>query len=121
MTNPGVAGAPEVDMIKSYGSITLETFCAVKLAYIFTKTRLGQDNRLLYKCLMSTLTKAARHKVSIKEQEYQAHNPNNTSVQPACERTCASAEGETTNDGQFADQPCQRVFNKIFHHYMSWK
>ena len=24
-TNPGVAGAPEVDMIKSYGSITLET------------------------------------------------------------------------------------------------
>ena len=79
-TNPGVAGAPEVDMIKSYGSITLETICAVKLAYIFTLTRLGQDNRLLYKCLMSTLTKAARHKVSIKEQDYQADNPNNEGI-----------------------------------------
>ena len=73
-TNPNDEEAEEESLLDNYGSLSLETIRRAEQQYVFTQTRAAQDNAMLYKCLMSSLTKAAKQKVIVNENEYTIEN-----------------------------------------------
>ena len=63
-----------------YGRVTLEQITDFEKSYLGTERREAQDNYMLYKCLMSSLTKEARMKIEGWENEYMIRNNQGTRV-----------------------------------------
>ena len=61
-----------------YGRVTLEQISAFEKSYLGTERREAQDNYMLYKCLMSSLSKEARMKIEGWENEYVIRNNQGT-------------------------------------------
>ena len=57
-------------LITNYGEITIGRIRHFDAMYIGTPTRAGQDNYMMYKCLMASLTKEAKNKVAAWESQY---------------------------------------------------
>lgn len=70
---PEVLGAdpPENrNLLTEYGRITLDQVTAQAATYIANATRQAQNSYALYLCVMATLSRTARAKVMLKEDEY---------------------------------------------------
>ena len=65
-----------------YGRVTLSQIDAFEKSYLGTERREAQDNYMLYKCLMSSLSKEARMKIEGWENEYMIRN-NQGSTSPS--------------------------------------
>ena len=63
-----------------YGRVTLEQITAFEKSYLGTERREAQDNYMLYKCLMSSLSKEARMKIEGWETEYVVRNNQGSKV-----------------------------------------
>ena len=61
-----------------HGIITLDQISAFEKSYLGTERREAQDNYMLYKCLMSSLSKEARMKIEGWEDEYIIRNNQGT-------------------------------------------
>ena len=71
-TNPNPADPPiHENLIKNYGTITLEQVIATEKTYIAEPQRKAQDTYMLYLCLMASLTSDAKKKVMIWSDQYQ--------------------------------------------------
>ena len=64
-----------------YGRVTINQIAAFERSYIGTARREAQDNNMLYKCLMSSLSKETRMKIEGWENEYITTNNQGTKVQ----------------------------------------
>ena len=58
------------DLVESYGSITMEHLRTCAQAYVNTQTRVAQDSFQLYTCLVRSLSKTGRDKVTLHKSEY---------------------------------------------------
>ena len=65
-----------------YGRVTLSQIDAFEKSYLGTERREAQDNYMLYKCLISSLSKEARMKIEGWENEYVIRN-NQGSTSPS--------------------------------------
>ena len=63
-----------------YGRVTLEQIAKFEKSYLGTERREAQDNYMLYKCLMSSLSKEARMKIEGWENEYIIRNNQGTTI-----------------------------------------
>jgi hypothetical protein len=59
-----------INMITSYGMVTLEHLQEHARTYVATQTRAAQDSVQLYLCIMNSLTKAGKSKVKIWKNQY---------------------------------------------------
>jgi len=58
------------NLIESYGMITLETVRTFEASYIDRQIRPAQDTYLLYKCLMKSISKEGKSKITIWKDQY---------------------------------------------------
>ena len=63
-----------------YGRVTIDQIAAFERSYLGTERRETQDNYMLYKCLMSSLSKEARMKIEGWENEYVIQNNQGTTT-----------------------------------------
>ena len=73
--NPQNANQPS-DLMVDYGVFTLEGITNHELTYIATPTRAAQDDQMLFKCIMNSLTIEGKAKLNIFENEYNLNIPN---------------------------------------------
>ena len=57
-----------------YGRVNINQIAAFEKSYLGTERREAQDNYMLYKCLINSLTKEARMKTEGWENEYVIRN-----------------------------------------------
>jgi hypothetical protein len=57
-------------LIDNYGVVSLAQICAFKETYIDGKTCAKQDNHMLYKCLMSSISKEGKNKILRWKSQY---------------------------------------------------
>jgi hypothetical protein len=69
-TNPDDPNSPKRNLLFEYGSISLESITKYELSYIQTETRKAQDDRMLYQCLINSLSKEGKAKVIIWRNQY---------------------------------------------------
>ena len=62
--------APKINILESYGSITLERIRKHELTYWDKGTRASQDDRMLYECIMASISMEGKMKVQVKKDEY---------------------------------------------------
>jgi S-adenosylmethionine/arginine decarboxylase-like enzyme len=62
-------------LLELHGSIFIESICEHAETYIATPTRAAQDSIQLYECLVRSITKEGRDKVTIWKQDYMVGNP----------------------------------------------
>ena len=67
---PGNLTAPVHSLLTEYGCITLDQVKANAQQYHGYATRAAQDDRMLYNCIMVSLTKEAKDKVLLLSEEY---------------------------------------------------
>ena len=65
---------------KEYGKISIERIKLFEASYLDEEKRVAQDSYMLYHCLLNSLTKEARIKVQMWEQEYIIKNDQGTVV-----------------------------------------
>jgi hypothetical protein len=70
-----VANSPVQMLLELHGSISMESIHAHVATYIATPTRAAQDSMQLYECLVKSITKEGRDKVTIWKQDYMVRNP----------------------------------------------
>jgi hypothetical protein len=58
------------DLIESYGMLTLESVRAFEASYIALQVRPAQDTYMLYKCLMKSISKEGKSKITIWKDQY---------------------------------------------------
>ena len=58
------------NLIESYGMITIETVRTFEASYIALQVRPAQDTYLLYKCLMKSISKEGKSKITIWKDQY---------------------------------------------------
>ena len=87
--NLGIMWIPEdVDNLDSelrylpteYGRITMDQIKKFEKSYLGLQTRAAQDSYMLYKCLISSLSKEARMKIETWEEDYMIRNNEGTIV-----------------------------------------
>ena len=54
-----------IDMLTNYGLVTMEQVIAAANSYVSTNTRAAQNSMALFMCLMETLSREGRNKVTI--------------------------------------------------------
>ena len=64
----------EENLIDNYGTISLEQVVESELQYINEEGRGAQDTYMLYKCLMASLTNAAKKRISLWSDQYRIGN-----------------------------------------------
>lgn len=57
-------------MITEYGLLTMEQIRAFEVTYLGTQTRAAQDNHMLYRCLIESLSTAGFNKVVLWREDY---------------------------------------------------
>ena len=67
-------------MPTEYGRLTMEQISNFEKSYLGLQTRAAQDSYMLFKCLMSSLSKEARMKIESWEEEYLVRNNQGTTV-----------------------------------------
>jgi len=68
-------GAQPINVLRNYGSISLEAITRHELTYWNTGNRASQDDRMLYECIMSSLSLTGKSKVNIHSKHYHIGNP----------------------------------------------
>ena len=58
------------NLIENYGRITIETIRAFETSYIAMPIRPAQDTHMLYKCLMKSISKEGKSKITIWKDQY---------------------------------------------------
>jgi hypothetical protein len=58
------------NLIESYGMITMESVRAFEASYIALQIRPAQDTYMLYKCLMNSISKEGKSKITIWKDQY---------------------------------------------------
>jgi hypothetical protein len=58
------------NLIENYGRITLESIRAFEASYIALQVRPAQDTYMLYKCLMKSISKEGKSKITIWKDQY---------------------------------------------------
>jgi hypothetical protein len=58
------------NLIENYGRITIETIRAFETSYIAMQIRPAQDTYMLYKCLMKSISKEGKSKITIWKDQY---------------------------------------------------
>ncbi len=58
------------NLIENYGRITIETIRAFETSYIAMQIRPAQDTYMLYKCLMKSISKEGKSKITIWKNQY---------------------------------------------------
>jgi hypothetical protein len=74
---PGDPNDPLTDLenlIENYGQISLERIRAFEESYLDTACRPAQDSFMMYKCLMNSITKEGKDKVTIWKESYMVGN-----------------------------------------------
>jgi S-adenosylmethionine/arginine decarboxylase-like enzyme len=72
---PLVVNIPVQRLLKLHGLISIETIREHVDTYIATHTRAAQDSMQLYECLVRSITKEGRDKVTIWKQDYMVGTP----------------------------------------------
>ena len=62
--------ANKKNILNDYGMLTLERVTEHELTYVHSKTRNAQDDRMLYECLIASLTIEGKAKLNVHEEEY---------------------------------------------------
>ena len=68
--NPRDASSPAKSLLTKYGVIDMETISEHELTYIHKPVRAAQDNRMLYQCLINSLSKQGKEKVTVWSSQY---------------------------------------------------
>jgi hypothetical protein len=63
--DPADALSDTNNLIESYGMLTLESVRAFEASYIALQVRPAQDTHMLYKCLMNSISKEGKSKITI--------------------------------------------------------
>jgi hypothetical protein len=63
-------GNDHYDLIKEYGSVTLEDVALFAETYVGTQTRHAQNSNQVYACLSESLTPEAQNRVALKTKKY---------------------------------------------------
>ena len=63
------------DLLRTHGTISIDTIHEHVLTYIRTPTRATQDSMQLYECVMKSITKTGRDKITIWKSNYMLGNP----------------------------------------------
>jgi hypothetical protein len=58
------------NLLNSYGLISLERVRSAEAAYIRTETRMMQDTKMLYECLLASLTEEARNAIELWRSDF---------------------------------------------------
>ena len=64
-----------INILRNYGSISLETIRDHELTYWNSGNRASQDDRMLYECIMNSLSTQGKSKIQVNSDEYQFGNP----------------------------------------------
>ena len=70
--NPGTRA---INVLEDYGRITLERITQHELTYINVQNRMAQDDRMVYECIMNSLSIDGKAKLNIHEAEYHVGRP----------------------------------------------
>ena len=60
----------KTNLLRSYGEIDIDTIFNFEETYIDKRNRQAQDTRMLYECIMNTLTKDAKNMITIWEDDF---------------------------------------------------
>jgi uncharacterized coiled-coil protein SlyX len=69
-------GAIQYDLIKQYGSVTIEDVRLHAMTYMGTMTRHAQNSNQMYACLSESLTPEAKNKVALETHKFAVNNVN---------------------------------------------
>jgi len=67
---PSVTGAPQSSLLRDYGTIDIARVRAYESSYIDTQSRDAQDTNLLHECIMNSISKEGRAKITIWKLDY---------------------------------------------------
>jgi hypothetical protein len=68
--NPNDPNSDTDNLIEKYGQISLAEIRALKETYITQQIRPAQDNWMLYQCLMNSISKEGKAKITIWKNQY---------------------------------------------------
>jgi hypothetical protein len=74
------ANAERINILEEWGRLSLERVTNHEQTYLFTQTRAAQDDRMLYECILNSVSKTGRAKLNIWYNQYKLANPNDAQV-----------------------------------------
>lgn len=66
----GILDVNGANLLTLYGTLSMETLQAREASYLFTHTRKAQDNRMLYQCLVNSLSLTGKAKLNLHRADY---------------------------------------------------